>query len=1150
MSNTIPKKQNTESLYLDQLSYDPTAESGIMKILLQNIRLIILATLSILIGGIFAFVSLPRELNPEINIPIITVQSSLIGATPGDIEELIVEPLEDQVVSVSGITKVSATASNSSGVLVIEFNSRKDPDKALDEIKNQVDLVDLPEDATDPIVQKIDFSKIPILDFLITGSIDQISLGKIAKEIEKEIEDLRDVESAPTFGLLQEEIIVELQIEKLQQFNINPTTIIRQLENNDVNFPAGSIVINNTEYQISTNHTFTSIDDIRQQVIQVGNISIPISDIAIVRYKGKDISNTVFYETLENNFQKKNAVQFRIFKADSSSIEETVVAVSKLLEEKDKEYSQIDIITLNDENENTKKSFAEFNGNMQSTVVLVFLILFIFLGLKQALIASLSVPFTFFVTFIIMQSLGFSLSFLSLFSLLLALGLVVDDAIVIVESFSSYYRSGKFTPFQAGVMVFRDFKVPIWITTITTIWAFVPLLLSSGIIGEFIKTIPIVVTIALLSSTTIATLLNLPLTVMLQSVGIARRVKVIFLSILMSIILGGISYAIFLDKIILDRNSQSGLIPSWHITIKIITIILFAILLFVIIKSRFVAKRIFSHGKIDHGRFQKTEQKSKFEKIVNEGFISFEIITLKYKKVLTAILDSTLYMTLVIVGTFIFMGVSIFLLTNGYVKGTFFPADDIDNIYVNFKGPSGWEKTEIEESVNTATLLVWENIPETSAITTIFGSQISMDGGTSQGDNTAHIIINLPDKSERERTSEEIANEIKPIMEENLTIENTVLTIGGGGPPASADIQINLFGEDLDVLENLASQFMNVIEENPNTSAVTSSLEQSPGQVQISLLPHELSKRGLSVLEVSIWLRTLLDGDNIGEIGTGLSEVDIIVKPSENTTLDQIQNLQLPSTMGSYSLREISNVQLEANPLTITREGQERRITVTASADNVDPTQLNSELNPKFENIEIPDGYSWTIGGVNEENQESVQSIIQAMGLSFSLILITIVLQLNSFRKALLVLSIIPLAICGVFLNFAVFRLELSFPSLIGVLALFGIVVNNSIMLVQKINQNHGIGLGFLDGIIDGCASRLQAITFTTLTTIFGLLPITLSDPIWRGLGGAIIAGLSVSGILILFFLPIAYKILYRTIENTFDKLLKKMKVYPLSTSS
>jgi multidrug efflux pump subunit AcrB len=314
---------------------------------------------------------------------------------------------------------------------------------------------------------------------------------------------------------------------------------------------------------------------------------------------------------------------------------------------------------------------------------------------------------------------------------------------------------------------------------------------------------------------------------------------------------------------------------------------------------------------------------------------------------------------------------------------------------------------------------------------------------------------------------------------------------------------------------------MAVLEEMPEAINVDTSLKQSAGQIKITLNESELRQRNLSAGQIGGWLRTAITGSETGDITVNSEDVDLVVRLAEgDQTLSMLQNLQLPTQFGSYSLAEVADFSLETSPTAIEREGGDRVVRVTAAANNISATELLAKFQDQTQDYQIPTGYSWDVGGVNEENDKSVQSIIQAMGLSALLILITMVLQLNSFRKSLLVLSVIPLAVAGVFFNFTIMGIPLSFPALIGVLALFGIVVNNSIMLVEKINQNLKFGLPFLESVVDACASRIEAIFFTSVTTAIGLLPITISDPLWRGLGGAIIAGLSVSGTLILVLLP------------------------------
>jgi multidrug efflux pump subunit AcrB len=206
------------------------------------------------------------------------------------------------------------------------------------------------------------------------------------------------------------------------------------------------------------------------------------------------------------------------------------------------------------------------------------------------------------------------------------------------------------------------------------------------------------------------------------------------------------------------------------------------------------------------------------------------------------------------------------------------------------------------------------------------------------------------------------------------------------------------------------------------------------------------------------------------------------------------------------------------------RENGKRRVSVTASVTgDISATEKNEDVEKFADSLNLPEGYSWQTGGVNEENERSVQSILQAMLLSFLLILVTMVIEFGSFRQTLIALLIIPLSIPGVFYVFALTGTPLSFPALIGILALFGIVVTHAIVVIEKINDNRKHGMGLHDSLVDAAGSRLEPVLLTSLTTIVGLIPITLSNPLWRGLGGAIIAGLLFSGAIKLLFVPVVY---------------------------
>jgi HAE1 family hydrophobic/amphiphilic exporter-1 len=285
-------------------------------------------------------------------------------------------------------------------------------------------------------------------------------------------------------------------------------------------------------------------------------------------------------------------------------------------------------------------------------------------------------------------------------------------------------------------------------------------------------------------------------------------------------------------------------------------------------------------------------------------------------------------------------------------------------------------------------------------------------------------------------------------------------------------------------------------------------------------------------------LRTYATGFTLDDVNfdpTSTQKEDIVFKLSqEPATLEAISALSVPTVTGPVPLLSLGTVQTKANPTVITREGGKRSLSVSASVtQGYSVSAKNKELLDYANSIQLPDGYSWKTGGVNEENAKSVQSILQAMVVAFILILVTMVVQFHSYRQAVIVLLVIPLAVSSVFMIFALTGTPLSFPALIGVLSLFGIVVTNSMFIVDKINLNIRQNMPFNEAIADAGASRLEPIILTKLCTIFGLLPITLAEPLWRGLGGAIISGILVSSTIMLLFIPVVYYSWFKPQKNS-----------------
>ncbi len=445
--------------------------------------------------------------------------------------------------------------------------------------------------------------------------------------------------------------------------------------------------------------------------------------------------------------------------------------------------------------------------------------------------------------------------------------------------------------------------------------------------------------------------------------------------------------------------------------------------------------------------------------------------------------------------------------------------------------PIGITETRAEEAVQEL-LPRFRVLPELDFVLAEIGAGAPTDSAMSTtGKDFSHILftVHLHKANERERTSGDIVAALDRSFADwnGGTVTASQLS---GGPPAGADLQLKLLGDDLDTLQALAEKTKVFLRDSPGTNNASVSLSSAGKKLTFRGNEATLTAKGLTPADTAVFLRTLGNGHTVKEdVRFGGEKRDIVIRFADKSfnSPEDLGRLQVRTADGALvPLLSLGDLTLEKNPTLITREDEKRSISISAGVnEGYSVTELNATLE-RFADTELnlPIGYGWKTGGVNEENNKSVQSILLAMVLSAILIFATMVIQFNSFRKALIVLMVIPIAISGVFVLFALFGIPLSFPALIGVLALFGIVVNNSIIMVDKINKNLDLGLPVREAVVEGATSRLEPILLTALTTIVGLIPITLSDPIWQGLGGAIIAGLSFSGVAKLFFIPVIYE--------------------------
>ncbi len=1093
--------------YLSQLKFEPSLWKSFQARYLTQIRLVILLIISIIALGTFAFLTIPRRLNPEIKIPIVVVNTILPGAGPEDIESLVTIPLEDKLNDVKGLDTITSSSRESSSTIVMQFLSSVSSDKAKSDVQSRVDQVtNLPTDAKRPTVAALDFENQPIWTFAIASKNDTASLMRFSKDLQKKLKDLPKVDRAETSGLDKQRIEVIMDPQKIREYGINPTLVSQAVQKASGSYPAGTIYTDTLSFSLTIDKNITSVEDIRNIRISSKGQTVHLADIATIQERPQPNQQTAYYASHQIN--PKQVVQFFVFKTSNANIDAAEKDAKQLVDDTLKQYhGEFSEITITNSAEDIVKQFSDLFSEFQSTILLIFILLLIFLGLRQAIIASITVPLTFLSAFAIINALGLSLNFLTMFALLLSLGLLIDDTIVSVAAMTRYYATKRFTPLETGILVWRDFIVPLWSTTITTIWAFVPLLIASGIIGEFIKTIPIVVTAAMLSSTTIAVFITIPLMIVFLKPQFPHRV-VVFLKVL------GFLAVITATGLLLPKNE---LLPIILILVGLFILLAYRIRTYLTARL----KRIINQNK--NLRFVV----SKSSTIIDKGLINIEWLSHSYMVVIRRILESPSARRNTLIALTTFAILAYLLLPLGFVKNEFFPKSNENVLYISVDLPPG---TNIDATTTEALRLLTDvkNTEIVNFVVAEIGAKLS--SGERAGDTSSFLFtLHLPDKNKRSVTSQELADRLR---ERYQSYNRGTLTVQelSGGPPAGADIQIKLLGDDLATLDTYADKIADYLKKQPGITNVDKSIK--PGTSKLVFIPDQqkLADANISPDVLGLWLRTYASGFTLDTIKFGTDEKDVVFRTNIKTeSPENIATLAVPTQQDSIPLIALGSVNLKQNPTVITRESGKRTISISAGiTQGFSSVEKNKELGKFADTLNLPPGYSWQTGGVNEENEKSVQSIFQAMIISFLLILITMVIEFGSFRQAVIALLIIPLSISGVFYVFALTGTPLSFPALIGVLALFGIVVTHAIVVIEKINDNRKHEMNLHDAIVDAAGNRLEPVLLTSLATIVGLIPITIADPLWRGLGGAIIAGLLFSGAIKLFFVPVTYYLMFR----------------------
>lgn len=1122
----MEKNISSEYRYLEKLKFRSELRKSWLNFFVVNFRVVILLIILLTSLGFFSYWQLPIESEPEVKIPIAVIYTAFPGASPADVEELVTKKIETEIASLKDINKITSNSYNSISSVTVEFNAKADLDDSLRKLRDSVNNLrnNLPSDADEPSVLEISLDDRPIFSFSLAGPYDGLTLRQYAQEIQDELEKIAGVREVRVSGGTETEIEIAYNSEKLSKLNLSPLAINQILASANILVPAGNFSGEKYNYSIRIDGRFFSAKTLGEIPIfqgEKGNL-LYLKDIATVREKA--IKKTVYSRFSQKGNSPEDSVSVEIIKKTGGSIVKTADLTKKKIEEMMKNaptgmYYDITIDTA----KGIQKNFDQLLHDFFLTILLVFGILFLIVGLKEALVASLAIPLVFFVTFGVMLWIGVSLNFLSMISLILALGLLVDDAIVVVSATKQYLKTGKFTPEEAVLLVLNDFKVVLTTTTLTTVWAFLPLLFSSGIIGEYIRSIPVTVSVTLIASLFIALIINHPLAAILERI---RLTKTSFFLVLVSIfIFGGISF-----------QSESLFWKGSGVSLAVVLVFWLIYWYFrngkqTLKENQLLMQREWKSDELikEKLKLQGNYKENNWLGRLIHGVICFDRAIPLYEKYLRQLLATRKRRIWAIVLTIGLFLLAVSLPVTGIVKSEFFPVTDMELVFVNIEAPVG---LKLEETNKIVTLVEDKLLkyPEIVNFSTVVGQGGSMGRFGSGGSSSSHlgeITIKLQEKEDRQIKSYEWVEILRKDLAE---IQEAVITVESlrGGPPSGAAFEARILGEDLDVLEKIANDLKPILK---NISGIVNpeiSLKNSPADYTFILDHQKLKIYNLDVLSVTSFLRMAISGLETTKILQEGEEIKVIARLEEGDLPDlaSIENLSIKNNQGqNIFLKEVAEIRLEPSVENILRVDQKRAVILSAGVTGkTSPVEVVKEFQKKVSSeYAIPEGYELVYGGENEQNVESVQSIIQAMIIALVLIIATLVIQFNSFKKTIIVLVTIPLALVGVFFGLAIFGISLSFPGLIGVVALFGIVVKNAIILVDKINLNLKVNIPFQEAIVDAGKSRLEAIFITSISTIVGITPVTLSNETWLAMGSAIIFGLLLSSFLTLFIVPVLF---------------------------
>jgi hydrophobic/amphiphilic exporter-1 (mainly G- bacteria), HAE1 family len=1072
------------------------------KYFIKNYRVTFLLIGILLFWGVSNGLALQREAEPKVTIPLIIVSTGYTGASPEEVENLITNPIEKKLKEIEDVDKVSSTSGAGYSSITLQFLPGIVIKDKLRDVQQKVNEIEgtLPEGVDAPNVTDVKTGDNPAVLFTMTGNEDISTLQKYAENLEEKITELDGVKNFTIYGDIERQILIEVDPKKLATYGIALTDIRNALAASNISFPGGDVKLNEKYYNVRTVGEFKTIEEIADTVITHGpNGYILLKDIAKVLdgYKDQDMMLRRFERDGEDLVTSGNTIILSITKTQLSDDIVTRDAIVKLVnEEKGNSYPEdVELFVYSDKAKDVENQLGSLVFNAISGLCLVIVVLYIFIGFGESVVVSTTIPISIFVALGLMKWSGMTLNMVSLFSLLLAVGMLVDNAIVVMENINRIRQMGvKSQP--AAIAATNQIAPAVFSSTLTTLAAFFPLSLTSGIMGDYIKSIPATIIFTLTASffvsiTTTPMMSSLFLRAHKKAAEKPKRPTIELLTKIFSVLfVFALVIVSFMD---FSKDGLEKITP-----LALVGATLFATIMAV-------------------KQFKKSdENKDPLFIRLYTGFLSF-ILDKVYRKII---------FLLCAVAVFV---VSVMTIPLGILKVEMFGADDFPTLYVNIKAPPGSTLEATERIVKEAEEKV-KGVKEIQGIVSFSGhggidfyNNFDNDNATS---NLGKLIIQLSEMKDRNRKSMEIANEIRTLVKPITGAEVTVSELSAG-PPSDSPITLLVKGNNMEDIQKTTEDLTAILEEVPGSRDVKNSIGILNPEIQINVDKKKASSFGLDNQSIAFSIRNVLNDLNATKYRINQDEIDVIIKTQDDSlnTINDIDKINFYSRKGiTVPFEYIAEKTEGESKKAIFHEDRKRYMSISSGVvDGLTSNEVVLKLEEKLKTYPFKEGVTYEFGGENEMMGTSFNDMMINMVVAVIIVFIILTIQFSSLSQPFIILMTVPLSLIGVVGGLLISGYNFGFLSFVGVVALVGIAVNNGILLIDYINYLRAEGLEMKEAILKTGKTRMIPVFATTITTAGGILPISLGDPFFAPLGITLMSGLCVSTLLTLLVIPTFY---------------------------